>query len=280
MFAHRPAPITPTRSSAPAMPRASLRRRGASSGQGARRRRRAARSPTSGIRCSASGQRCANRQPGCDVDEPRRGAGDRREVRGCGAPRRAASAAARSCTGGAARSAACGRRSSSTICPAYMTAIRSHISAITPRSWLTRTMLIPKSRCSSSSRLRIWSWMITSSAVVGSSASRIRGCDAIADGDQDALPHAAAELVRVVAQRAAPPRGCRRDRAARARARRRSRGPSRACAATASSIWSPTRITGLSALIGSWKIIEMCAPRSRCCSAAAELEQVAARLPA
>ena len=94
------------------------------------------------------------------------------------------------------------RRPSSTICPPYITATRSHISAITPRSWLTRIMLIPKSRCSSSSRLRIWSWMITSSAVVGSSARRILGLRRERHGDQHALPHAAAELVRVVAHAA------------------------------------------------------------------------------
>src|SRR5262249_26137792 len=35
------------------------------------------------------------------------------------------------------------------------------------------------------------------------------------------------------------------------------------CEPTASSIWSPTRITGFSALIGSWKIIDRWAPRSR-----------------
>ena len=179
MFAHRPAPITPIRSSALAMPRASLRRRGAGSGRGARRRRRAARSPTYGTRGL------------------RAGTGSRSGTR---ARCRRAAAACRGSTGGtwSSGSASGSERSSeivygwrgsvssvrasasSTICPPYMTAIRSHISAITPRSWLTRIMLIPESRCSSSSRLRIWSWMITSSAVVGSSASRIRGLDAIA----------------------------------------------------------------------------------------------------
>ena len=69
---------------------------------------------------------------------------------------------------------------SSTTWPAYMTMIRSQTSVITARSWLTRIMLIPVSCCSSSSRLRIWSWMITSSEVVGSSASSSRGEDASA----------------------------------------------------------------------------------------------------
>ena len=61
-----------------------------------------------------------------------------------------------------------------------MTRIRSHTSLITARSWLTRIMLIPVSCCRSSSRLRIWSWMMTSSEVVGSSASSSRGEEASA----------------------------------------------------------------------------------------------------
>ena len=50
--------------------------------------------------------------------------------------------------------------------------------ATTPRSWVTRMTAIPSvsRRCCSS--LRIWSWMVTSSAVVGSSASSSVGFDA------------------------------------------------------------------------------------------------------
>src|SRR5207244_7388390 len=95
--------------------------------------------------------------------------------------------------------------------------------------------------------------MITSSAVVGSSASRILGRDASATA--------------ISARCRMPPlNSCGYERSRREAAgiptrassstarRRRSRGPTRACEATASSIWSPTRITGFSALIGSWKL--------------------------
>lgn len=69
---------------------------------------------------------------------------------------------------------------SSTTWPAYITTIRSQTSVMTARSWLTRIMLMPVSSWSSSSRLRIWSWMMTSRDVVGSSASSSRGEEASA----------------------------------------------------------------------------------------------------
>src|SRR5947208_3613876 len=55
--------------------------------------------------------------------------------------------------------------------PAYITAMRSHVAATTPRSWVTNTALILNLSRRSRMSLRIWSWMVTSSAVVGSSAS-------------------------------------------------------------------------------------------------------------
>src|SRR3546814_7088352 len=42
-------------------------------------------------------------------------------------------------------------------------------------SWVMRTRAMPRSRCSSTSSSRICAWMVTSSAVVGSSAIRRRG---------------------------------------------------------------------------------------------------------
>ena len=47
------------------------------------------------------------------------------------------------------------------------------------------------------------------------------------------------------------------------------------CTVSASAIWSPTRITGLSAVIGSWKISEMRAPRTCAHLALGQREQVA-----
>src|SRR5690606_27980603 len=69
---------------------------------------------------------------------------------------------------------------SSTICPAYMTATRSQISATIPRSWVMSTTLVPRSRCRSAMRSRVWAWMVTSSAVVGSSATSRSGWPASA----------------------------------------------------------------------------------------------------
>ena len=54
---------------------------------------------------------------------------------------------------------------------------------------------MPRSRCSCSRRSRIWAWMVTSSAVVGSSAISRRGLQADGHGDHDPLAHAAGELM-------------------------------------------------------------------------------------
>ena len=58
----------------------------------------------------------------------------------------------------------------STILPAYMTIRRWHMPATTPRLCVIRIVAVPNSRLTSRSRSRICAWMVTSSAVVGSSA--------------------------------------------------------------------------------------------------------------
>ena len=63
----------------------------------------------------------------------------------------------------------------STIWPAYMTRTRSETSAITPRSCVMRTTPILRRSLSFAMRARICAWMVTSSAVVGSSAMRSAG---------------------------------------------------------------------------------------------------------
>ena len=50
------------------------------------------------------------------------------------------------------------------------------VSATTPMSWVIRISAMPRSRCRSSRRSRICAWMVTSSAVVGSSAISSAGC--------------------------------------------------------------------------------------------------------
>ena len=68
----------------------------------------------------------------------------------------------------------------STIWPAYMTAMSSARPATTPRSWVTSTIAMSRSRCCCCSRLRICACTVTSSAVVGSSANSSFGPQASA----------------------------------------------------------------------------------------------------
>ncbi|EAU65581.1 conserved hypothetical protein [Stigmatella aurantiaca DW4/3-1] len=58
----------------------------------------------------------------------------------------------------------------STTRPAYITTTASQLSATTPRSWVMSITAIPRSAWSRLSRSRICAWIVTSSAVVGSSA--------------------------------------------------------------------------------------------------------------
>ena len=63
----------------------------------------------------------------------------------------------------------------STTWPAYITAISSARPATTPRSWVTSTIAMKRSRCCASSRSSTCACTVTSSAVVGSSAKRSCG---------------------------------------------------------------------------------------------------------
>ena len=56
-----------------------------------------------------------------------------------------------------------------------MTLTRSQRPATTPRSWLIQITDVPRSRVSRFTRSMIWAWMVTSSAVVASSAISRRG---------------------------------------------------------------------------------------------------------
>jgi hypothetical protein len=57
---------------------------------------------------------------------------------------------------------------------------RRQVSATTPRSWVIRITAAPVRSFSSSISFRICAWMVTSSAVVGSSAMRSFGLQASA----------------------------------------------------------------------------------------------------
>ncbi len=56
-----------------------------------------------------------------------------------------------------------------------MTLTLSHRPATTPRSWLIQITEVPRSRCRRFTRSMICAWMVTSSAVVASSAISRRG---------------------------------------------------------------------------------------------------------
>ncbi len=61
-----------------------------------------------------------------------------------------------------------------------MTMILSAMSATTPKSWVIMTMALPFSFCIFCMSSMIWAWMVTSRAVVGSSAMRMSGSHASA----------------------------------------------------------------------------------------------------
>ena len=88
-----------------------------------------------------------------------------------------------------------------------MTTTRSASSAIRPRSCVIRTIAACVSRCAAFSTSTICAWIVTSSAVVGSSA--IEDARIVGDRHRDhrALAHAARELVRDTGRRAARRRG-------------------------------------------------------------------------
>ena len=149
----------------------------------------------------------------------------------------------------------------STIFPAYMTATRSARPAITPRSWVTRITDIPSRLRRSSISSRICFWIVTSSAVVGSSAISSLGSQASA--------------IAIMTRCRIPPEnwcgyslrrslGCgspTRPSTSAARSIACSRDTSR-CSSTASAICLPTVIVGLSEVSGSWKIIPIRLPRT------------------
>ena len=164
--------------------------------------------------------------------------------------------------------------------PAYMTttslARLGHHAQIVRDQHDRHAQLCAAARVSSS---RICAWIVTSSAVVGSSAISSSGLHDERHRDHHALPHAAGELVRIVAStRSLGDRDPDAARASRSRSRQRvALRSSLRCSRTASAICSPTVNTGFSEVIGSWKIIAIRLPRIWRISSCGQLEQVLAR---
>ena len=129
--------------------------------------------------------------------------------------------------------------------------------------------------CRSAISSRICFWIVTSSAVVGSSAISSLGSQAIA--------------IAIITRCCWPPESCdgnesiRRSGSGMPTSRSRSTARLRAarpdmpmCSRSTSSSCQPTVKTGFSDVIGSWKIIEMSAPRSLRSSPIGSAKQIAA----
>ena len=141
---------------------------------------------------------------------------------------------------------------SSTIRPAYITAIRRQMFASVERSCVMKMIARPRSRWRSASRRSTCAWTITSSAVVGSSAISIRGSHAIASAIRTRWrwpPDSWCGYARRAPRRQAHQLEQLRPPASRGSPR------SRECSRIASAIWSPTRCTGLSVWSAPWKTI-------------------------
>ena len=115
---------------------------------------------------------------------------------------------------------------------------------------------MPSSRCSERSRSRIWPWMVTSSAVVGSSA--IRGSGRRSARARSSRAGACRRRTPTGSGRARRwDRGCRPWRAGRRRGRAPPARPTSSWTCTTSVICAPMVWTGENELIGSWKIMPM-----------------------
>src|SRR5215210_6997119 len=145
------------------------------------------------------------------------------------------------------------------ILPPYITAILWAVLATTPRSWVMRITDMPNLSWSSRKSSKIWAWIVTSRAVVGSSAIRTCGSHARA--------MAMTTLWRM------PPENwcgyCLRRSSAFGMPTSSSSSTTRSaallpdmprCCFRLSMIWRPTRIVGSSEVIGSWKTIAIFGP--------------------
>ena len=134
--------------------------------------------------------------------------------------------------------------------PAYITSTRSAIRATTPKSWVIHTMANPYSSRNRATRARICCWIVTSSAVVGSSAisTEGRGASAAAISTRWRMPPDSwcGYSLASDSGEGSPtsPSTC--------RVRARASVADQPCAVRPSATWAPIRIMGFSEVIGSW----------------------------
>ena len=165
----------------------------------------------------------------------------------------------------------------STTNPAYITQIRWVMSATTPRSWVMIRTAVPLWPVSWRMTSMTCAWIVTSSAVVGSSAMSSRGLQRERHRDHHALAHPAAAAGAGSAQPAARRRGCPTivEQLGGAPVGLGPASSSRG-ASMPSVSWVPIVRTGLRLVSGSWKTIAISSPRTWRSSSSAEREQVAA----
>ena len=160
----------------------------------------------------------------------------------------------------------------STTSPRYMTSTSSQVSAMTPRSCVISITDMPRSRWSSRINSMIWACVVTSRAVVGSSAINSVGCTPAPS--QSSRAGASRRSVRMDKRPpAASVSGCQPFAAF--------RSPDHAllsyvicwCSSMASMIWKPIVCIMLSEVIGSWKIMAISLPRIERIALAARIER-------
>jgi hypothetical protein len=122
---------------------------------------------------------------------------------------------------------------------------RSAVWAITPRSCVMKMMPMPNSATRSFIRSITCAWIVTSSAVVGSSAISSLGFRRKRHGDHRALSHARPKARRRIGRSGGPARICRRGRASRWTASFASAFfDMSVCSKSCSTIWWPMVIAG------------------------------------
>ena len=159
--------------------------------------------------------------------------------------------------------------------PAYITQTRSASPAITDRSCVIQISAVPVSRVSFCISNRICPWIVTSSAVVGSSAMMRSGLlsSAMAMATRWRMPPE--NWCGYACSRSSGDGMPTLTSAARARSSAAAR-ETFSCARIVSIICASMRRTGFSVIIGSWKIIAMRLPRSWRISSGGQRAQVAA----
>ena len=154
-----------------------------------------------------------------------------------------------------------------------MTATRSATPATAPMSWVMSTIDIPRERFSSASSDRICAWIVTSSAVVGSSAMSNSGRRTTQSRSSPAAASRPTTHADIGAS-AAPHRSRGPDSTAPTRASAPPRKTRRCVEQWAPQSDRPMRMCGVSEVMGSWNTMPIRAPRMRSNSGCAQCQQV------